>query len=177
MGKRSPNFKRRKNDAYDTPYKAFSPLLPYIIPESSFCEPCAGNGHLIDHLDSNEFDCVSAYDTYPRRIDIHKFDALKLEKRDINNADYIITNPPWTRQILHPMIDIFRNITTTWLLFDADWAHTKQAEPYMEYCSMIVSIGRVQWIPDSKHVGMDNAAWYRFGKDKTQTIFKGRKSK
>ena len=65
----------------------------------------------------------------------------------------------------------FRNFRPTWLLFDADWAHTKQARPYLKYCDKIVSVGRVKWIPDSKMTGKDNCAWYLFLKDECQTKF------
>ena len=172
MGKRS-NFKRRKNDAYDTPYKAVLPLIPYLVQYASFCEPCAGKGNLLNHLKRHDFYLTRAYDIEPRADIVRKKDALDLYKRDIDLADYIITNPAWTRQILHPMIEVFRNITTTWLLLDADWKHTKQAIPYMEYCSLVVNIGRVSW-EENGVSGKDNCCWYRFGKDKAETIFKTR---
>ncbi|MGR3219239.1 MAG: hypothetical protein ACUZ8H_05395 [Candidatus Anammoxibacter sp.] len=172
MARRS-NFKRRKNDAYDTPYQAVLPLIPYLIPESSFCEPCAGKGVLIMHLQRRGFHCNAAYDIEPRESDIEAVDAMNLTSGLVNCADYIVTNPAWTRQILHPMIDVFRKITTTWLLLDAPWMHTKQAKPYMEYCSLIVSVGRVSWMENGIS-GKDDSCWYRFGLDKTETIFKGR---
>ena len=50
----------------------------------------------------------------------------------------------------------------TWLLFDADWAHTRQSAQLIRHCSTIVPIGRVRWISDSPFTGKDNAAWYRF---------------
>jgi len=122
----------------------------------------------------HDFYLTCAYDIEPRAPIVKKMDAILLNKWTIHSADYIITNSPWTRQILHPLIEVFRNITTTWLLLDADWMQTKQASPYLDYCSLIVSIGRVRWIPDSPYDGKDNCCWYRFGKDKTETIFKGR---
>jgi hypothetical protein len=60
------------------------------------------------------------------------------------------------------MILHFQKIAPTWLLFDADWAHTKQSAPYLPQCSHIVSIGRLKWIEGSKFTGKDNCAWYRF---------------
>ena len=85
----------------------------------------------------------------------------------LRDADHIITNPPWDRKILHPMIEHFASMRPTWLLFDADWMHTKQSTPYMDYCQKIVSVGRVKWIPDSKMTGKDNCAWYLFDQDPT----------
>lgn len=174
MGKRS-NFKRRKNDAYDTPYKAVLPLIPHLVPESSYAEPCAGKGELINHLAGFGYECKFSCDIKPRNNDIIQCDALHIYQPlfEGRNIDYIITNPPWTRQLLHPMIEVFRNIATTWLLLDADWMHTKQASPYMDYCSLIVSIGRVSW-EENGVSGKDNCCWYRFGKDKAETIFKAR---
>jgi hypothetical protein len=61
------------------------------------------------------------------------------------------------------MIERFSDITDTWLLFDADWAHTKQSVDFLPRLRTIVSVGRVKWIEDSKGVGFDNCAWYRFG--------------
>ena len=88
-------------------------------------------------------------------------------------ASLIITNPPWTRQILHPMIDHFRSMRPTWLLFDADWMHTKQAIPFLTYCHKIVSVGRVSWMQNGTS-GFDNCAWYLFDREPSQTEFVGR---
>jgi hypothetical protein len=75
----------------------------------------------------------------------------------------VITNPPWARNILHGVIDHFMaEGSPTWLLFDADWMHTKQSAPYIEYLEKIVSVGRIKWIEGSKHTGKDNCCWYLF---------------
>lgn len=74
----------------------------------------------------------------------------------------IITNPPWTRAVLHPMIAHLSSLRPTWLLFDADWPHTRQASELMLRCERIVAIGRVKWIEGSPHTGKDNCAWYLF---------------
>jgi len=64
--------------------------------------------------------------------------------------------------LLHPLILHFSKQAPTWLLFDADWIHTKQAVQYLPLCKKVVSIGRVKWIEDSKHTGKDNSCWYLF---------------
>ena len=87
------------------------------------------------------------------------------------NTDFIITNPPWTRRILHPMIERFRNIRPTWLLFDGDWMFTKQAKPYLDYCAKIVPTPRIKWIEDSPYSAKDNTAWFMFQKEKCDTLF------
>jgi len=76
--------------------------------------------------------------------------------------DAIITNPPWERALLHPMILRFQEIAPTWLLFEADWAFTRQANAFMDHCSHIVAVGRLRWVPGTKHSAMDSCAWYRF---------------
>lgn len=158
MGKRS-DFDRRKNDAYDTPAGAVFPLLRHLPPRSRFIEPCAGNGQLVDELQRAGHTCVGAFDIEPRRKDIAPNDA-----RGIANvkADFYITNPPWTRAILHPIIANLSAQLPTWLLFDADWMHTRQAAPYLPLLRKVVSVGRVKWIPDSPHTGKDNCCWYLF---------------
>jgi hypothetical protein len=158
MGKRS-NFERRERDFYPTPYEAVIPLLPHLSAGARFCEPCAGDGALVDHLVKHGFICASARDIEPRRQGIDQKDALTTLT---GNVDYFITNPPWDRKILHPLIEFLSDQHPTWLLFDADWMHTKQAAPYMARCVKIVSVGRVKWIPESKMTGKDNCCWYLF---------------
>ena len=158
MGKRS-NFERRERDFYPTPAKAVEPLLPHLNGVRRFCEPCAGNGALIDHLEAAGLQCASAWDIEPQRQDIAQHNALG---RLIGNIDAFITNPPWDRRTLHPMIRHLSDQHPTWLLFDADWMHTKQSAELMRRCRAIVSVGRVKWIPDSKMTGKDNCCWYLF---------------
>ncbi|MGB3389480.1 MAG: hypothetical protein WBA88_16015 [Pseudaminobacter sp.] len=159
MGKRS-DFKRRPMDAYQTiDPRAVAALLPFIEGLSYFAEPCRGEGHLERQLNDAGLTCLwssDIADTDP------PLDALTLTAKDLAAVDAIITNPPWSRPILHEMIRHFQSIAPTWLLFDADWAHTKQAAPYLPQCSHIVSVGRLKWIEGSKHTGKDNCAWYRF---------------
>ncbi|WP_456389017.1 hypothetical protein [Profundibacter sp.] len=101
-----------------------------------------------------------------------------MSESDISGADLIITNPPWDRKILHPMIEHFSALRPTWLLFDADWVHTRQSAPFMPWLHKIVSVGRVKWIPDSKMTGKDNCAWHLFDQHTTgQTVFVGRQPK
>lgn len=158
MGKRS-SFERIERDFYPTPIEAVRPLLPHLAPMTRFCEPCAGNGALVDHLVAAGHICARAWDIAPQRSDIDEQDALK---RLIGNVECFITNPPWDRRTLHPMIAHFSAQHPTWLLFDADWIHTRQSAPYIHLLRKIVSVGRVKWIPDSPFTGKDNCAWHLF---------------
>lgn len=172
MGKRS-DFVRRERDWYPTPREAVIPLLPHLPPSFSFMEPCAGNGALIDHIEAlTRATCYSAYDIDPQAEDVQQGDALEISQC---HMDFIITNPPWDRKILHPLITHLSNLAPTWLLFDADWMHTRQSAPFMDRLRKVVSVGRVKWIPDSKMTGKDNCAWYLFDKPSNEpTIFVGR---
>jgi len=158
MGKRS-DFKRVERDFYQTPEHAVKPLLPFLSNVQSYCEPCAGNGALVSHL-SDVLECKAAYDIMPLQSFIHSLDALELTEKHLNDAEVIITNPPWNRKLLHPMIEHFVSLRPTWLLFDADWMHTMQSAPYLPLIRKIVSIGRVKWF-DNVH-GKDNSCWYLF---------------
>jgi len=160
MGKRS-DFKRVERDFYQTPEHAVRPLLPFLSDVQSYCEPCAGRGALVSHL-SDVLECAAAYDIMPLASFIDQADALSLTDQDMKDADFIITNPPWQRGILHPMIEHFTSLRPTWLLFDADWMHTKQSTQYLTKLKKVVSIGRVKWIEGSSSVGKDNCCWYLF---------------
>ena len=171
MSKRCTRFVRRKQDAYDTPESAVLPLIPHLEFGTMFCEPCAGAMKLALTLETHGMSCVVAYDIEPRHANVIKANAL--ETFWPGSADLIITNPPWTRSLLHPMIDTFRVFRPTWLLFDADWAHTRQAAPFLRYCRKIVSVGRVSWMENGIS-GFDNCAWYLFDRDPAATEFVGR---
>ena len=113
-----------------------------------------------------------ASDIEPQAKGIHECDYFDLGFDELVESDYVITNPPWDRKILHPMIEYFAPRIQTWLLFDADWMHTKQSVPYMKMCSKIVSVGRIKWFGNM--TGKDNCAWYLFDKEVNNTIFYGR---
>lgn len=161
MGKRS-NFERIERDFYPTPLKGVEPLIPHIQEVTSFCEPCAGDGALIMHIQSFGKTCVAAYDVEIRTHGVVQKSFETLTEDDLNGATHIITNPPWDRKLLHPMIEKFSTLRPTWLLFDADWMHTVQSARYMHCLKKIVSVGRVKWIPNSKMTGKDNCCWYLF---------------
>ena len=176
MGKRS-DFIRVARDWYPTPIEAVIPLVDHLPNSFNYVEPCAGDARLINHISKlTDGRCSYASDIEPMSNRVVKQDALEVDVKDYK-IDLCITNPPWNRKFLHPFIEHFVEICPTWLLFDADWMHTRQSAAYMPYCSKIVSVGRVKWIEDSKNTGKDNCCWYLFDKTATQTEFYGRKSK
>ena len=163
MGKRS-EFKRVEKDYCPTLDKrAIPPLLPHLPDNFTYHEPCVGKWHLVHLLYEHGLECAMAHD-------------IEKDARTITSCqgDMFITNPPWSRKILHPIIDNLSGIAPTWLLFDAGWAFTKQSAPYMERCQKIVAVGRLSWM-DNGVTGKDDCAWYLFDINKTgPTQFFGR---
>jgi hypothetical protein len=157
MGKRS-QFERIDRDYYPTfDKRAALVLAPLIRGIETYSEPCYGGGHLVKLLN------VHTMATCVQHSDISTgTDALDLQRPQLNGADAIITNPPWSRNVLHDMIMHFSNLAPTWLLFDSDWAYTKQAIPFLMFCTDIAAIGRLKWMEDSNASGKENCSWYRF---------------
>jgi hypothetical protein len=153
MGKRS-DFKRLARDAYDTPAEAVAPLLERLAPRTRFIEPCAGNGRLIKHLVCAGHVLVGRYDL-PDDARAKRYDGIE-------DGVVFVTNPPWSRGVLHQIIANLSDQAWTWLLIDADWIHTKQAIPYLPRLKTIISVGRVRWIRGSPYDGKDNCAWHLF---------------
>jgi hypothetical protein len=153
MGKRS-NFERIPRDFYPTPLAAVPPLIPHLRGVHTFAEPCCGDGALVNHLEAHGLRCVYQGDISTGQ------DALAIT--DYGKADSIITNPPYTRPLMHALIRYFQVIAPTWLLVEQDWCATKQAVSYLGSCSDIVAIGRVRWIEGTTMSGYENFAWCRF---------------
>lgn len=175
MGKRS-DFERVERDFYPTPYEAVKPLLPHLGDVERYCEPCAGDGALVEHLYYSGLRSGLCSDIEPQEDWVVKRDFIDIYSDDISDCSHIITNPPWDRKLLHPMIRHFAQLKPTWLLFDADWMHTRQSAEFMPWLVKVVSVGRVKWIPDSKMTGKDNCAWYLFdARHVGATEFVGRK--
>lgn len=160
MGKRS-DFERVPRDFYPTPAEAVKPLLRHLPMQAWYIEPCAGDGTLIEHLDRAGHHCVFGVDIEPRWPMARVGDATSMQY-NLGDATMFITNPPWDRKVLHPIIANLSAQAPTWLLFDADWMHTRQAAPFMPLLRKVVSVGRVKWIPDSPFTGKDNCCWYLF---------------
>ena len=160
MGKRS-DFQRIERDYYPTPIEAVKPLVPHL-PRAKFwyTEPCAGDGRLVRHLNDLTQGCARAEyvcDLEPKIPEVEQFDALCIQ-----SASMFITNPPWDRKVLHPLIEHLSSIAPTWLLFDADWIHTKQSRPMVLRLKKVVSVGLVRWIEGTNMTGKDNCCWYLF---------------
>ena len=97
----------------------------------------------------------------PEADGIAQGDAFECQ---IGDADVFITNPPWTRPLLHRTIVHLSDQAPTFLLFDTDWMNTGQAGKFMERCRKIIYVGRLLWIPGTTTRGFQPCAWYEFGK-------------
>lgn len=165
MGKRS-EFQRVERDYYRTfDPRAGEALRPHVSYGDMYVEPCAGDGSLVRNLDKIGLSLHWAFDIEPTGPGIDKRDVLDNDiGMFVDSCEWIITNPPWDRKILHPMITSFQSLKPTWLLFDAGWMFTNQAKPYLDSCKKIVTIGRLKWIEGTTMSGKDDCCWYLFDK-------------
>lgn len=178
MGKRSSH-ERIPKDLYCTrDPRAVPPVVPFLSAEGikSFVEPCWGWGHLVGPLARAGLTCLGRYDIEPkmhRKVDpelpgaqghVIQRDGRDLTRADLNGADAIITNPPWSRDLLHDLIPLWAGMVPTWLLFDAGWKHgtTRAAQLLEAHCTDFVPVNRLKWMAGTDHGAMDDCGWYRF---------------
>ena len=174
MGKRLV-FDRKEKDFYVTPIETVVPLISHLPICFAYIDPCCGTDAIPTALLKLIEDswAVGRYDLY-RHVGALNTTA------DATTYKYDNGLPPWDRskkngEILHKIISNLAEQKPTWLLFDADWMHTKPSAPYMAYCVKVVSVGRVKWFHDTKQTGKDNVCWYLFDKNHTgPTEFVGR---
>lgn len=120
---------------------------------ASYAEPCAGQGDLIQLLqqEAPQLQCAFGleYDWQDEglhnRWPIAHGNALTLIERDLAGVDLIITNPPWKREALHPLILHLASLRPTWLLYDGSWAFTKQAAPFKRILTDVAAVGRLRF--------------------------------
>lgn len=175
----------RANDFYATiDARAIAALAPHVPAGTVYAEPCAGAGDLVHLLAGLGLQCAWACDIAPQCRTVGQWDAMQLCAQDVVGVECFITNPPWTRPLLHPLIEHLASLRPTWMLFDAAWMFTGQAAPLMALCTDVVAVGRLRWFHPKpaplrvvgeseaayrkrakKARGMDppgDHAWYRF---------------
>ena len=170
MSKRS-SFEKIPKDFYaTTDPKAIPPNFVECVRGKRYAEPCYGEGDLEDLLMGA---AVCRWRSDIRDTGCCKlWDAMCLSEHELEHCDVIITNPPFSRGVLLPMIDHFTSLMPTWLLLPADMMHNLYFSEYMARCSQVVSVGRIRWIKNSKHTSTDNFAWYYWrDQNETTTIF------
>jgi hypothetical protein len=156
MGKRS-KFEHRDRDYYATPQRALLPLVPHLSRVHTFAEPCCGDGRLVRWLESSGLRCVYAGDIAAGQ------DALACD--DYGAPDAIITNPPFTRSLLHRLLSHFLGIAPAWLLLPMDFASNERDAGFLACCTDVLPFGRVRWIEGTKNQGKDNFGWFHFRQD------------
>lgn len=179
MSKLRSNFNKVPSDQYFSYDPRIGESLKPYLPkqEFTFIEPFAGKGHLIDQI---QYYCphaklISAFDI--------ENSSTKIIKIDIRNAkinsvpDYFISNPPFSRSFMKltkEQIIKFRKIAPTWMLLPFATACNKGFAEQMEYCTKIVPVGRIRWIPNSEHDETKDIAWFKFVQKKKRTILEER---
>jgi len=175
MSKRS-SFDKIPRDYYPTTDpNALPPKFIEFIRGKTYAEPCCGEGDLVELL-MDVAVCRWESDVEYRGCG-KIWDAMYLSKHELQKCDLIVTNPPFSRDVLLPMIDHFTTLKPTWLLLPAGYMNNKYFGPYMRKCSKVVSIGRIKWFKDSRHTSTDDFCWYFWqqgAKEDAQTIFIGR---
>jgi len=160
MSKRS-DFPKVEKDFYATvDPKAIPPTLVHFIRGRTYAEPCYGEGDLEDLL-MDVATCRWRSDIRPTVDSSRVFDAGDLTSEHLKGCDLIITNPPYTKAVLLPLISHLVSLKPTWLLLPSDMAHNQYFTPYMKGCSKVVSIGRLCWFPkEGKRVAStENYIW------------------
>ena len=108
-------------------------------------------------LEGEGFECVYSGDILTGQ------DALR--ETNFGNADAIVTNGPWTRRLIHPLIAHFvAHAPVVWVLLDANWSWIQMSAPYIGSCTHVLPTHRVKWIEGSKYNAKDDCCWYRFAR-------------
>ena len=161
MGRRSDGFEKRPNDFYATPAPQAEIIARRLAPRTRFIEPCAGDGALVMALEAAGHVCVAASDIEPRDPEIATRDGADAGRA---LSEYtIVTNPPWSRELLLPLLDawIESPARQVWLLLASTHLMNRYSGPYAPRTAEIIPAGRPKWIADSKWSAKDDACWVR----------------
>jgi hypothetical protein len=154
-------FERNPRDYYRTwDPRALPPLLRFLEPGTVFVEPCAGAGDLVDQLTAAGMTCHAKFDIEPQRFDIRRGDALDVRWRP--RRGMFITNPPWRRALLLPLIRHLASQAPTWLLIDAMFLFNAGSIPLHPILRKVVGTPRLTWIEGTTDSSVDDSAWYLF---------------
>jgi hypothetical protein len=175
MGKRSNYENDKPKDFWPTIDPNVTPQ-PFIdmIRGRTYAEPCYGEGDLEDLL-MEIAHCKWRSDIRETVGSSKVMDATDLTKEMLKECDMIITNPPFSWNLLKPLLDHLPTLKPTWFLLPANVMHNKRMGPYMSNCAWVISVGRLYWM-DNKIRGVDDFAWFRFHNEKwgSGTRFVGR---
>ncbi len=170
MGKREDvKLPRKDRDKYYTidPVAAKA-LAPHVM-GVRYIEPCYGGGNLVKLLQDHTYAGLVSIGDIDNGVD------ARVWQYSTANATHFITNPPFKRDVLLPIIDNLSSQLPTWLLLPADMIHNLYMKPYMAKCSHIVSVGRMYW-EENKVKGVDNFCWLQLHNAPQTTIFHSRET-
>lgn len=120
------------------------------------------------HLSAAGHRCTCASDIAPLGDFIDASDALSLPQRGL-----IITNPPFERRLLLPLLHHWVPHQPTILLLPADHMMNQWFSPFAPHLACVVPVGRISWLNNGVG-GFDNHCWMAF--DPTpQTFLKPRR--
>lgn len=131
MGKRDGNkFERNKRDYYATIDPAAANALIEHLPISClFIEPCAGAGDLRNELERHYgVVCTYACDIEPSGEKVSEENCLNI-KGVAEDTTCFITNPPYSWDMLQPILDYLPAIRPTWLLLQPTTCTTSEWPP------------------------------------------------
>lgn len=162
------DFARKPRDFYATPIEAMYSLIPHLRERFNYFEPTAGDGAIIRHLLAARPDarCIGASDIEPLAPGIEELDLLKETPVGLPMADVAITNLPWERSLMHPMIEVITEHCPLWTIIDSKWLNNETSAPYLkDLCVKVVPIGRVVWEPGTDTPGKVDCSWFLFDKN------------
>lgn len=159
---------------YPTLPSTIEPLLPLLPKRTRFIEPCAGDYSLAGYLEQHGHECVFASDLEPRHEEVCVRDAGKHDFRSIQ-ADMVITNFPYRKQLLKPILENLIPQIDIWMVIYSSWLDTLWAAKFMEHAAIELPIGRARWplgveVTDPGGAGKRDFSWVLFTPTKQPTV-------
>jgi hypothetical protein len=178
MKSRRSRYLKKARGLYETREpRAVEALSTYLPPGSRFIEPCAASGRLRGHLIAhpNGYTCDRASDIVPLASDVERKDVFSYTSADVAPGAAFITNPPYDRDVLDPLIAHLSDVAPTWLLLYVGWLFAQESAPLCDRMRFIVPLGhRPRWF-DGKGSETRDFAWVLFGQpDKEPAKFQWR---
>lgn len=161
------DFERKPRDFYPTPIEAMYSLMPHLKERFNYFEPTAGDGAIIRHLLAARpgARCIGATDIEPLAPGIEQLDLLKETPVGLPMSDIAITNFPWDRKLLHPMIDAVTEHCPVWTIIDSKWLNNESSARFLtDHLVKVVPVGRVIWEPGTTEAGKVDCSWFLFDK-------------
>jgi hypothetical protein len=159
MSQRDSGYVRKQRDFYETPAWVTVALIPHLRPIQRVWEPAAGSGKMVCALGAAGLEV--------ERSDITDGVDFLLERKVRNNADAIITNPPYAHakefiehalRLTEPTQGLFAMLLRT----DYDHAQTRTHlfADCPAFAKKLVLTKRIVWFDDPRAAPSFNHAWF-----------------